>query len=217
VVYPASRFRGPTDLPIPENIPPLPREQFWLNVGVLEPRKNHLGLLRAYAALKADLKKTFPLVIAGGQGWLMNDFEKQIDALNLKQNVILLGYVEEETLKWLYQNCFAFVYPTLFEGFGLPVLEAMSLGAPVVTSNVSSIPEVVGEAGVMVDPLDEKALYGAMSKLVMDAAFCLDLKNKAIRQASKFSWESAARTVLEAYKEVLSRERLFFEVIPKGT
>ena len=146
----------------------------------------------------------------------MQNFEKELDSLNLKKDIIILGYIDDSTLQWLYQNCFALIYPSLFEGFGLPVLEAMSLGAPVSTSNVSSIPEIVGEAGIMVDPLDEKALYKAMHKMAMDAAFRLDLKNKASRQASKFSWESAARTVLEAYKEVLSREQISFEVIPKG-
>ena len=215
VVYPASRFAPSAAITMPKDLSFL-QTPFWLSVGTLEPRKNHEKLIRAYSLLKAKHGQTFPLVLAGARGWLMQNFEKELDSLNLKKDIIILGYIDDSTLQWLYQNCFAFIYPSLFEGFGLPVLEAMSLGAPVITSNVSSIPEIVGEAGIMVDPLDEKALYKAMHKMAMDAAFRLDLKNKASRQASKFSWESAARTVLEAYKEVLSREQISFEVITKG-
>lgn len=209
VVHPASRFSGPREISCPRELLHLHKEGFWLSAGVLEPRKNHRGLLRAYASLKRDLGKSLPLVLAGGRGWLMDDFEKTVESMNLRQDVILLGYVEDEALQWLYQNCFAFVYPSLFEGFGLPVLEAMSLGAPIISSEVTSIPEIVGPAGILVNPLNEKAIYEAMSNLAKDEDLRVDLKSAAIRQASKFSWNSAARAVLQAYREVLSWDRIF--------
>jgi glycosyltransferase involved in cell wall biosynthesis len=166
-------------------------------------------LLHAYALLKADLGKTFPLVLAGGQGWLMDNFQKNLDTLNLRQDVIALGYVDDETLQWLYQNCFAFIYPSLFEGFGLPVIEAMGFGAPVVVSNVTSIPEIVGNAGMLIDPTSEKEIYQSMRKLALNPEFRADLKKMAYQEASKFSWNSAAAAVLQCYREVLERDRLF--------
>ena len=214
VVYPGSRFIGPREISKPEKLSILKPDKFWLNVGVIEPRKNHQGLLQAYALLKGNLGKTFPLVLAGGRGWLMDDFEEKLEALNLRQDVILLDYVDDETLQWLYQNCFAFIFPSLFEGFGLPVLEAMSLGAPVIASHVSSIPEIVGQAGILVDPRNEERLAQAMRKLVTDPNFRIDLKEKTIQQASQFPWKSAAGAVLQAYREMLSRDRLFSETIP---
>jgi glycosyltransferase involved in cell wall biosynthesis len=214
VVYPASRFSTVSDTTNAQELSPLQRDQFWLNVGVREPRKNHQGLLQAYALLKASLGKTFPLVFAGGGGWLMDDFEKELDALNLRQDVVLLGYVDDEALRWLYQNCFAFIFPSYFEGFGLPVLEAMSLGAPIIASDVSSIPEIVGQAGVLIDPTIEEALSLAMHKIATDPGFRIDLKKKAIQQASQFSWKSAAGAVLQAYREILFRDRRFTEKMP---
>src|SRR5215216_272052 len=151
VIYPASRYTRAANLKRPKKVPKQVSEgKFWLCVGTLEPRKNHLSLLRAYARHKARVGKALPLVHAGGPGWLMNDFKRQICNLSLQKDVILLGYVDDTALQWLYQNCFAFVYPSYFEGFGLPVLEAMSLGAAVITSNITSIPEIIGQAGILV-------------------------------------------------------------------
>ena len=151
VVYPASRFAPSAAVTMPKDLSFL-QTPFWLSVGTLEPRKNHEKLIRAYSLLKAKHGQTFPLVLAGARGWLMQDFEKELDSLNLQNDIIILGYIDDPTLQWLYQNCFAFVYPSLFEGFGLPVLEAMSLGAAVLTSNFSSLPEIVGEAAILIDP-----------------------------------------------------------------
>ena len=148
-----------------------------------------------------------PLVLAGGRGWLMDDFELLLQELDLQRDVILLGYVDDPTLQWLYQHCFAFVYPSLFEGFGLPVLEAMSLGAPVITSGVTSLPEIVGDAGILVDPRCEEAVYGAMLQLATDAQCRTYLRDKARRQAAQFSWPAAAQAVLTCYQEVLTNPR----------
>ncbi len=209
VIYPASRFTSHADFARPVDLPPLQPGHFWLNVGTLEPRKNHQQLVQTYARLKAHLGHTFPLVLVGKQGWLMENFEMTIDSIGLRQDVILLGYVDDRTLQWLYQNCFAFVYPSLFEGFGLPLLEAMSLGAPAIASDVTSIPEVVGEAGVLVDPLSDEAIYRAMLSLSTDVELRATLKERAIQQAAKFAWQTTARAVLECYTEVLSRCRIF--------
>lgn len=203
VVYPASRFVDGTSTSIPKNIPTDLKGGFWLSVGVLEPRKNHRGLLQAYATLKSKLKKTFPLVLAGGRGWLVEDFERDLDALELRRDFILLGYVEDETLKWLYQNCFAFIYPSLFEGFGMPVLEAMSLGAPVIASRVSSIPEIVGDAGILVDPSQEGEIAEAMANLVQNPGLRQALKEGAKKVAKNFSWKASALSLLEHYQNLM--------------
>ncbi len=209
VVHPASRFLEATDIAPPPKASFLKKDQFWLSVGVLEPRKNHNGLLKAFAQYKADHGKTFPLILAGGEGWLMEDFKKIIKDLNLQQDVILLGYVDDGTLQWLYQNCFAFLYPSFFEGFGLPVLEAMSLGTPVIASNAASLTEIVEQAGVLIDPKSEKEMLQAMNYIGDSPEFRISLKEKAFRQAGKFSWRSAAAAVLQTYQEALSRERIF--------
>jgi glycosyltransferase involved in cell wall biosynthesis len=206
VVYPASRFSGTEGGPRPETLPSLAKGRFWLNVGVLEPRKNHRGLLRAYARFTRKRREEIPLVLAGGRGWLMDDFQKDLEDLDLTRDVIMLGYTDDRSLRWLYQNCLAFVYPSLFEGFGMPVLEAMSLGAPVVASKVSSIPEIVGEAGILVDPTKDEDIHGAMRALQAAPDMGMKLGEKAIQRARQFSWESAARSVLEGYGGALSTE-----------
>jgi len=208
VVYPASRFSEPRNYSKEKKPLALKSDEFWLSVGVLEPRKNHKGLLQAYARLKADQGKTFPLVLVGGQGWLMEDFEREINALKLREDVVRMGYVEDGELKWLFQNCFAFIYPSFFEGFGLPVLEAMSLGAPVIASRVSSIPEVTGQAGILIDPYQFETICKAMRKLSNEAQLRIQLREKAIEQSSKFSWRTAASLALQSYQEVMNRERL---------
>jgi glycosyltransferase involved in cell wall biosynthesis len=204
VVSEASRFSPRPDLVRPPSLPPLRPDHFWLNVGTLEPRKNHRRLLRAYARLKEHLGETGPLVLAGGQGWLMGDFEKAMDDLTLLHDVVLLGYADDEALQWLYQNCFAFVYPSLFEGFGLPVLEAMSLGAPVLTSDTTSLPEIVGTAGLLVNPLQEEDIFQAMLKLSTGQVSREVLKEMALQRSRSFSWTHTAEAVLQRYKDVAS-------------
>ncbi len=205
----ASRFNNPTGSPRPKTLPQLQPENFWLSVGTLEPRKNHERLLRAYARLKTKQKQVFPLVLAGSRGWLMDNFEQTIDLLGLRQEVILLGYVDETALQWLYENCFACVYPTLFEGFGLPVLEAMSLGAPVITSAVTSIPEIVEDAGILLNPLSEEDLFQALWQLCEDKQLRATLKEKSVRQAKKFNWATTAQTLLYCYEETLNRQKIY--------
>jgi glycosyltransferase involved in cell wall biosynthesis len=207
VVYPASRFHLQPQCPRPQKLAHLPPGRFWLSVGTIEPRKNHRRLLQAYARLKARLGATFPLVLAGGKGWLMDDFDKFIDELGLQRDVVLLGYVEEAELQWLYQNCFAFLYPSLYEGFGLPVLEAMTLGAPVIASNTTSLPEVLGADGLPVDPLQEEEIFTAMFNLSTDPGLRAALGVRSQKRAERFSWTRTADEVLNVYREVLERPR----------
>ena len=204
VIHPASRFDGLSEVAKPDALSSLQSGQFWLNVGTLEPRKNHHHLLHAYAQLKAELGSVFPLVLTGNEGWLMEDFNRWLDDLELRQDVIMLGYVDDTILQWLYQHCFAFVYPSFFEGFGLPVLEAMSLGAPVIASNVTSLPEIVETHGILVDPHDVESIYHGMRQLATDPLLRTDLQGRGQSQAAKFSWPSAARETLACYQEVLN-------------
>ena len=204
VIYPASRYpkikkRSERPATLPAQILP---EKFWLCVGTLEPRKNHSGLLRAYARHKARAGKVLPLVHAGGPGWLMNDFKDQIRKMDLQQDVILLGYVDDDSLQWLYQNCFAFLYPSFFEGFGLPVLEALSQGAAVISSNTTSIPEIVGKAGMLVDPAVDEQTANAMDELVDDQTLLTTLRLAAPLQAESFNWERTAHETLKLYRSL---------------
>jgi len=192
VIYPASRFRADAPAPPrPERFARLVPGGFWLSVGSLEPRKNHRRILEAYQASRSAM----PLVLAGGKGWLMDGFAAAGD-------VMLTGYVSDAELEWLYRNCFAFLYPSLFEGFGMPPLEAMTLGAPAVVSNTSSLPEVVGDAGLLVDPEDAPAIAAAMGKLASGEVSREALRQAGEDQARRFSWESSANKLLEVYRAV---------------
>jgi glycosyltransferase involved in cell wall biosynthesis len=177
---------------------------FWLCVGTIEPRKNHERLFAAYAAWRRDTGGDMPLVLAGGKGWLMDDVARTVAELGIADHLVFTGYVTDAELAWLYGECFAFLYPSLFEGFGLPVLEAMSLGAAVVCSNATSLPEVAGDAAILVDPLDVPGLARAMAAVAADPALREDLRARSLVRAGFFSWEKTARIVLDAYATVLT-------------
>lgn len=205
VVYPASRYDSNTlSSQTPSTLKNLIPQKFWLNVGTLEPRKNIIHLLETYAKLKKLHRDTYPLVLAGGKGWLMDNINHIIEKNNLEDSVIMLGYVNNQELQWLYQNCYFFVYPTLFEGFGLPVLEAMTLGAPVITSNISSIPEITHDAALLINPTDENNLLDAMCQAYTQPELGHLLKEKGLLQAKKFSWQTTAKNVLEIYQQLMT-------------
>jgi len=210
VAHLASRFPA-----VPAGAPPPPAERlaklagggFWLAVGTIEPRKNYEGLVRAYARLKAEAPATPPLVIAGKVGWMMPHFPALLAELGIARDVLPLGYVSEAELVWLYRSCFAVVYPTFWEGFGLPVVEALGHGVPVISSNVSSIPEVLGDAGLLIDPHDTDSLVQAMRELATRPGLRARLVERARVQAARFSWQETARRIGEIYDEVMARPR----------
>lgn len=183
----------------------LKKEEFWLGVGTIEPRKNYRMLIDAYS----ELNDPKPLVIAGGKGWLESDIGETVKAKGLEGKVKFLGYVSDDELSGLYSGCLAFVYPSHFEGFGLPVLEAMSCGAAVITSNASSLPEVGGEAALYIDPRSKDSLIMQMNALVTNEELRKELRLKSHGQAGKFSWDEAARIVLGVYKKTLNSTSWF--------
>lgn len=172
---------------------------FILNVGTLEPRKNLVTLLDAYAALRGGGLK-HRLVVAGGQGWLYDGVFRRAEELSLKEDVLFLGYVAEEHLPALYGLADLLVFPSLYEGFGLPPLEAMACGTPVITSDSSSLPEVVGEAGLMVPAQDPDALAEAIATVLGDPGLREDLVRKGLSRASQFTWQAAGEKLLAIYQ-----------------
>ena len=169
VLHPASRYSISDDVDDEAGrFNELSPDGFWLSVGTLEPRKNIRRLLQAYARLRESRSTDLPLVMAGGQGWLEEGLPEYLARLGIEKDVYLLGYVNDLQLQWLYRHCFAFIYPSLFEGFGLPVLEAMSLGAPVISSDRTSLPEICGDAALLVDPEKVEAISEAMNRLRCD-------------------------------------------------
>lgn len=203
VVYPASRFL--LQHGTGERYRRLQPGTFWLAVGTIEPRKNWRLLLDVYAELRRSGWTDRKLVLAGGSGWLEEGFERYVRDLGVAEDVICAGYIADHHLRWLYNNCFAFVYPSLFEGFGMPVLEAMSMGAAVITSAASSLPEVIGEAGLLIDPVDPAGLVQAMLRLERDPVFLMQCRERSLARSIIFSWERSAAQVLGYYENLVKR------------
>jgi glycosyltransferase involved in cell wall biosynthesis len=178
------------------------RGDYLLAVGSLQPRKNLVRLLRAYARVR-DEQRDFhhQLVIVGRRLWRFREIINEAAREPCARDVILTGYVGDADLAALYRGAAGFVYPSLFEGFGLPPLEAMSCGTPVVTSNTSSLPEVVGNAALLVNPYDEEALAASLSRVAGDEALRAELRRAGFERASRFSWRATAERTLALYRE----------------
>jgi glycosyltransferase involved in cell wall biosynthesis len=174
-------------------------EPFVLSVGTLEPRKNLRRTLEALSRLPADLRARHRLAIVGPQGWERDDVVRRAAA---DERVALLGFVPDDDLAALYQSCELFLYPSVYEGFGLPVLEAMSAGAACVTSDRSSLPEVGGDAVVYVDPTDVGAIAGAVERLLRAPDERRRLGERARERAKRFSWDRTAAGLLERLLDV---------------
>jgi len=174
----------------------LVREGYLLFMGTIEPRKN---LLRLLQAVELAGNRTGPLVIAGADGWGSDEIASRIQSLRRAGRLTYLGYVPDNVRPALINGARGFVYPSLYEGFGLPVLEAMACGVPVLASNVSSLPEVVGDAGLMVDPCDVDAIARSMVRLWEDEALRRELSVRGLERAGGFSWEKTASQTLSAY------------------
>jgi glycosyltransferase involved in cell wall biosynthesis len=173
-------------------------ERYALYVGTIEPRKNLPTLFEAWARLRYRL----PLVIAGKKGWLFQETFSRVESLDLGGVVQFTGFVADEDLPALYAQADIFVFPSLYEGFGLPVLEAMACGTPVVTTTGGSLPEVAGDAALLVKPGDVDALTDAVDRLLHDPSLADDLRARGISRARQFSWERAARETLAVYHGV---------------
>ncbi len=205
VIYPCSRFSDSSaEGKRPKALEDVAVGKYWLNVGTIEPRKNQRRLVEAYARYLSLGGERMPLVLAGGKGWLMEDFQKHLDDLGVTGDVVMAGYVSDDELIWLYRNCYANLYPSLFEGFGLPVLEGMQFGAATLSSSTSSIPEVAGDAVILLPPENVEALAQAMLRLAADNFERNRLRAAALKQAARFDWKQSAAGLLQLYEEALA-------------
>lgn len=178
---------------------------FILTVGTLEPRKNLIALLEAYSVLKNRHSFGHKLVVAGPKGWLYEGIFRRVDELSLTQDVVFLGFAPEEHLPALYSLADVLAFPSIYEGFGLPPLEAMACGTPVVTSDSSSLPEVVVDAALMVSPNDHEALADAIARVLEDADLREDLVRRGLARAAEFSWQATGEKLLSAYERLYER------------
>ena len=195
------RFRPASlDDPLPPaSAEPEPGGPYVLCVGTLEPRKNLAGALRAFdRAAPHDVR----LVVAGGAGWRNEEFERELGARG--DRVTLAGRVSDERLARLYSGAACFLYPTLAEGFGFPVLEAMACGAPVVTSGTTSLPELAGDAALLVDPADEDALAEALRRVLSDRELAERLRERGLARSAAFTWDACAERTVAAYREAIA-------------
>jgi glycosyltransferase involved in cell wall biosynthesis len=178
-----------------------------LSVGTLEPRKNFHRLINAYKMVASSGQKTPKLVIIGGHGWGNEELGKLVRESGLDERVILAGYVPDEDIPVLYRNASVFVYPSLYEGFGLPPLEAMACGTPVITSNLSSIPEVVGDAAVLIDPYNTAEIAQAIASVLKNEGLRDSLRTSGLVRSKLFNWEKTARETHSLYLEVIEESK----------
>lgn len=177
--------------------------QYCLCAATLEPRKNIDLLLDAYIGLPEPLRKQYPLVVVGHPGWQSSQLHARIKSLADSNWLRYIGYVSDQELQALYAGTRAFAYPSLYEGFGLPVLEAMQCGVPVVTTNASSIPEVCGEAGLLVQPGDTRALRDVLEQAITDESWRKKEETRSQMNARRFSWEQTVEQTIEVYGYVM--------------
>jgi len=175
--------------------------EYILFVGTIQPRKNLVRLIEAFANLQTCKLANLQLVIAGKRGWLYEGIFQRVEKLGLEGQVVFMGYVAEQDLPALFSGAKLFAFPSLYEGFGLPILEAMACGTPVVCSNASSLPEVAGDAAILVDPLDVEELAAAMERVLRDKELQAEMIERGFEQAKRFSWEKCAQETLAVLEE----------------
>ena len=177
--------------------------RYLLAVGTLEPRKNLQLALRAYMLLPQQVRKHFPLVLVGMSGWHTSELERQIAPLVRAGEVLQIGYLSREELAMVIAGALTLIYPSIYEGFGLPPLEAMACGVPVIASDVSSLPEVVGDTGVLINPHDDEALAEVIQKMIMDTDLRRQLSQKALARSAEFTWDKCVRQTVDVYRQAL--------------
>lgn len=182
---------------------PILQKPYLLAVGTIQPRKNYARIVAALARLR---QKNYDLifVIAGGKGWLEDSLYAEIERHGLSEYVHFLGYVPDEHLPSLYSGAACVVYPSLYEGFGFPVLEGMGYGTPVITSNVSSLPEVAGDAAILVNPYDVDELADAVTRVIEDTELRAALIDRGYNQVKRFTWQASALQLKAVYDQILS-------------
>lgn len=178
-------------------------DRFLLYLGTLEPRKNLPLLLRAYAALPASDRSAAPLVLAGARGWMVDAIDRALDEHDLRDSVRLPGYVPAQDLPLWYNAAEALVYPSLFEGFGLPVIEAMACGTPALVADTSSLPEAVGDMGVCLPPDDAAAWTNALAHILHDTVWCAEAGQRGRERAREFTWARTAAQTVASYRRAL--------------
>jgi alpha-1,3-rhamnosyl/mannosyltransferase len=195
---------------------PVPRDESWLVrqrlgiegefllfVGTLEPRKNLLTLLRAFAQILRETKLRPRLVVAGGEGWLMDETFSAMCEESTREHLCLTGYLNDDELRALYSSCRAFIYPSLYEGFGLPPLEAMACGAPVIASRIAALDETIADAAILVEPLDASTLAREIAGISTNNRRCQEMRVAGLKHAANFSWVKAARETYRVYEAAL--------------
>jgi len=182
-------------------------DRYILSVGSIQPRKNLAQLIAAYSLLRRERSgdKLPRLVLVGKAAWLYGETLRKIAASGIENSIVVTGYVPDNDLPALYSGATCFVYPSFFEGFGIPPLEAMKCGAPVITGNRTSLPEVVGDAALMVNPFDETEIAAAIGRLLDDSDLRATLRVKGLKRAGEFEWNQTARRTLEIYQRVAER------------
>lgn len=178
-------------------------QRYCLAVSTVEPRKNFSHLLAAFSQLPLSLQRQYPLVIVGSHGWLSQQLHKQIMRFEKQGVVRYIGYVADTELYHLYSGARGFAFPSIYEGFGLPILEAMASGAPVLTSNVSSMPEVAGDAAILINPHDVDDMAHGLEKLLSDDLFYVEARTKGFATVARYTWQACIQKTVGVYKRVL--------------
>jgi len=175
-----------------------------LFVGTFQPNKNVERLIEIFGSIKRDHRIPHRLVLVGARGWFFNTIFRKIAQLNLEESIKCMGYIPQEDMPSFYNGADLFVLPSLLEGFGIPVIEAMACGIPVVTSNACSLPEIVGDAGLLFEPTNREEMKKALLAVLSDNALSQALRERSLKRAHEFSWETAATKTMEVYKTVVN-------------
>ncbi|WP_075853422.1 glycosyltransferase family 4 protein [Rhizobium hainanense] len=206
IIYPGLTSIG--GVAMPKNLSQFGIDRpYILFVGTLEPRKNLLRLLQAYAALPETTRQQFLLVLAGGQGWRLGDLKGHVAELQIESSVRLTGYVSDTDLAQLYGHARFLAMPSLYEGFGFPIIEANAMGIPVLTSNTSSMPEVAAKAGILVDPNDVQSIRNGLESLATDDVLHARLADNARPNAARFDWTESARQLERLFEKAIVKRR----------